>query len=130
MKITNNQLKQIIKEELKTVLKEAYGDSENYLIKNWQEIEEKDYFLTPFKKGDSVIEMYEENDTSWIDDLIGPENSQKIQKLFGGQTPTEFFGKAINGPLVNQFIQLVQSFEPEFKSYPVGSLYMGGDTNI
>ena len=67
MKITNNQLKQIIKEELKTVLKEAFGDSENYLIKNWLEIEEKDYFLTPFKKGDSVIEMYEENDTSWID---------------------------------------------------------------
>lgn len=130
MKITNKQLKQIIKEELRLVLNEAFGSSEQYSIKNWQDIEGKDYFVTPFKKGESVIEMYAKDDTSWIDDLIGPDNSKKIQKLFGEQTATEFFGKPSNGAAVNQFISLVQSLNQEFKGYPVGSLYLGGNTNI
>jgi hypothetical protein len=131
MKITNAQLKQIIKEEIGKVLKEDFGDSENYLIKNWQEIEEHDDPTSPFKNGDTVIEIYGDNDTSWIDDMIGAESSAKIQKMFQGKTVTEFFGNTKNGAAVGQFIYLMQTLtDDHFKGYPVGELYMGGNTNI
>ena len=57
MKLTSAQLKQIIKEELGAILKEGFGDSEFYLIKNWQEIEDHDDFKEVI--GDILVDVLE-----------------------------------------------------------------------
>ena len=130
MKITNNQLRQIIKEELNNVLNESIVENQTYPIANWQIIEEHEGYETPFVINDQVVEMYDGDDDTWIRKILGDEDTDKIRKMFEGETVAEFFGNPAYGPAVNQFFSLVETIADVEIKYPVGMLILGGDTHI
>ena len=130
MKITNTQIKQIIKEELKKVLNENISENDTYPIINWQLIEEYEDSETPFEINDQIIEMYDADDDSWIRNILGDADTDKIRKMFEGETVAEFFGNPANGAAVQQFFLLVESITDVKIQYPVGMLILGGDTHI
>lgn len=130
MKISNEQLKQIIKEELDKVLKESITENDTYPIINWQLIEEFQSSETPFEINDKVVEMFDADDDSWIRDILGDQDTDQIRKMFEGETVAEFFGNPANGEAVNQFFMLFDTITDIDLKYPTGMLILGGDTHI
>ena len=130
MKITNLQIKQIIKEELKKVLNESILENQTYPIINWQLIEDHESYETPFEINDQIIEMYDGDDDDWIRKILGDEDTDKIRKMFEGETVAEFFGNPANGEAVNQFFALVDTLTDVDIKYPTAGLILGGDTHI
>jgi|9_EtaG_2_1085328.scaffolds.fasta_scaffold00004_51 hypothetical protein len=130
MKISNEQLKQVIREELNKVLNENITENGTYPIINWQLIEEHEDTDTPFEINDEVVEMFAGDDDTWIRNILGDERADKIRKMFEGETVAEFFGNPANGPAVNQFFSLVETLTDVEIKYPVGMLILGGDTHI
>ena len=130
MKISNKQIKQIIKEELNKVLNESITENDTYPIINWQLIEEFESSETPFEINDQVVEMFDADDDSWIRNVLGDENTDQIRKMFEGETVADFFGDPAYGEAVNQFFMLFETITDVELKYPVGMLILGGDTHI
>ena len=130
MKLANSQLKQIIKEEIRKVLSESITENDTYPITNWEMIEDHTSNETPFEINDQIIVMYGADDDTWIRDILGNEDTDKIKKMFEGQTVSDFFGDPANGEAVNQFFLLIETVADIELRYPTGMLILGGDTHI
>lgn len=122
MKITKEQIKQLIKEELRSLLEQPEA---NIIIKNFEEIEDNEQGVTPAMYGDQLIEVWQDSLTAFFDrkeigwgEGFSDENMTKlITKL--DDDLGDFF-KVENW---NQFgVMVLPVLDPEFKGIPSGYL--------
>ena len=128
MKITKEQIKQLIKEELAKVLyeeeEEGYDD-ENHPLLNVRRIEEGDENFLPLQYGDELMTIYSYKVSELLHkpyfEGVDEEYKEKIIEL-----SRDNIFILLNGTVQsNSTIQLMRSLDSKFEGYPIGELTIG-----
>ena len=126
MKITKKQIKQLIEEELSSLLEQE----ETYIvIKNFEDIENDG--ITPAMHGDQLIEVWEDSLVAFFDreeigwsENISDEQMNKIIEKFDNDLK-----KFFEPENWNQFAEmLLIPLDPEFKGIPSGYIAFSEDS--
>lgn len=135
MKITKEQIKQLIKEEIAKVLyeeeEEGY-DYENHPLLNVRRIEEGNENFLPLQYGDELMTIYSYKTSEILYkpyfEGVEEEYKEKIINLTKDNIFVLFDGTSQS----NSTIQLMTALDSEFKGYPIGELVIGngGETGL
>jgi len=134
MKITREQIKQLIKEELTKILREEEEgyDYENHPLLNIRTIEDGNENFLPIQYGEELMTIYSYKVSEilykpYFED-VEEEYKKKIINLTRDNIYTLFNGSAQS----NSTIQLMTALDSKFKGYPIGELVIGngGETGL
>ena len=136
MKITKEQIKQLINEELIAVLREEEEegyDDENHPLLNVRRIEEGEENILPLQYGDELMTIYSYSVTEilfgdYYFKSVAEEDKEKIKEL----AEDNIFVLLDGTMQSNSTIELMRSLDSNFEGYPIGELTIGngGETGL